>query len=209
MRRGHRGALLVAVSGPRWVNDPARGQTFIEQCCRPRRKDAPIGGRCRALQNRVASWGDHLHRAHAIAGVERLEFLVAISSYHHRALLYGKANGAALGLPNGALAGVVAAVEEPGVGEVAVVCDLNVVRACPHKGADNSLWEEESISVTRLDPGDLHIGRYPHNADAILSGGNCARRMGAMSVVIHPGVRILVWDAPDARYAVSKVYIGR
>ncbi|HEX6108760.1 MAG TPA: hypothetical protein VFZ02_05045, partial [Ktedonobacteraceae bacterium] len=58
-------------------------------------------------------------------------------------------------------------------------------------------------------PGDLRIGRYPHNADAILGGGNCARCMGAMSIVILPGVRILVWDAPDARHAVAKVYIGR
>ena len=92
-----------------------------------------------------------------------------------------------LRLPNGALLGVVATVEQPGVGKIAVVRHVDAVRRDPHVRADHHLREEEAVVVARLDAGDLDVRRDPGDADAIDRGGDRACRVRAMTDEVVAG----------------------
>src|SRR5438093_69322 len=93
--------------------------------------------------------------------------------YH--ALQHRVLDGARLRNPDRALGRVVLAVEVVGVGEIAVVGHVEVVRAGPHEGAHHGLGEEETVRVARLDRCELDVGRDADDADAVLRGSYRAR----------------------------------
>src|SRR5512136_2748648 len=91
----------------------------------------------------------------------------------HRPVLHGKADGTPLGLPDGALDRVILAVEIPGIGEIAVVGYLDVVRPRPHERAHYGFREEKAGRIASLDARDPDVRCYAHDADAVLGSGDC------------------------------------
>ena len=75
--------------------------------------------------------------------------LVPLSCDDDSALLLSERDRALLRDPDRTLIGIVLAVEEPRVGEVAVVRDVDPVRAGPHERADDGLREEEARPRSR------------------------------------------------------------
>src|SRR5262249_52759495 len=117
-------------------------------------------------------------------------------------------DGALLGLPDSALSGVIDAVEQPRIGEVAVVGYLDVVRGDPHEGADDHFRVEEAGVVSGLDTSDLDAGRGADDAQAI---GRCGDRAGGVGAVAS---RVIVRQqrrraATGAVCALAGVVVGR
>ena len=110
--------------------------------------------------------------------------LVALGRDDEHTLVLGVLDGATLGGPDGPLLGVVAAVEEPRVGEVAVVRHVDAVGPRPHEGADDGLGEEEAVGVAGLDAGDLDARCDTDDADAVGGRGDRAGGVRAVTVVV-------------------------
>jgi hypothetical protein len=68
---------------------------------------------------------------------------------------------APLGGPDGPLSLVVEAVEQPRIGEIGVVGDVDAVRGRPHEGEDHHLREEEPSSFDVLTPAIFTLGATP------------------------------------------------
>ena len=69
----------------------------------------------------------------------------------------GITNRAALSSPDSALLRVVTAVKEPGIREVTVVGNIDVVSGCPHERAHDGFREKEALCIAGFDTCNLHI----------------------------------------------------
>src|SRR6202022_3218259 len=112
--------------------------------------------------------------------------LVAGCSHDGDALAHGEVHGTSLSLVDRALAWVVEAVVEPGVGEVRVVGDIHVVIAGPHEGANNSFGPEVPVRVACLDARDAHLGRDAQHSTLHPAGGDGPGGVCAVTVIVHP-----------------------
>ena len=136
--------------------------------------------------------------------VRQIVGLVSLGRDDHRPLLHGKPNSPLFGFPDRALDRIVLAVEKERIREITVVCDVDMMGSCPHKGAHHRLWEKEASGVTGLDRRNPDVGGHTDDADAVGGSGDRAGGMGAMAVVVLGG-QAGDGNASDAVDAVSNV----
>ena len=104
-------------------------------------------------------------------------------------------DGAGRCLEAGGLLGVAGAPVDPGVHRVGVVDDVDAVAGGPHEAAGHVLGVHELLAVRGLDG---HEGRGRGDtvdADAVVVGGDDARDVRAVEVVVTPGTVGLGGDA--------------
>ena len=104
-------------------------------------------------------------------------------------------DGAGRCLEAGGLLGVAGAPVDPGVHRVGVVDDVDAVAGGPHEAAGHILGVHELLAVRGLDG---HEGRGRGDtvdADAVVVGGDDARDVRAVEVVVTPGTVGLGGDA--------------
>src|SRR5262249_47850092 len=154
-------------------------------------------------RRRVVRAGGVLGRVRQVVG------LVAVGRAHQRALGLGEPDGPPFRYPDRPLPCVVAAVEQPRVGEVAVVGDVDVVGAGPHERAHHGLGEEESVGIAGLDARQLHVGRDAADTHGVLGSRDNAGGVGAVPVVVHPRCGVGVRGATDTGRAVREVDVRR
>ena len=136
--------------------------------------------------------------------VRQIVGLVSLGRDDHRPLLHGKPNSPLFGFPDRALDRIVLAVEKERIREITVVCDVDMMGSCPHKGAHHRLWEKEASGVTGLDRRNPDVGGHADDADAVGGSGDRAGGMGAMAIVVLGG-QAGDGNASDAVDAVTNV----
>ena len=101
-----------------------------------------------------------------------------------------------------------AAVEQPRVGEVAVVRHIHIVGTGPHERADNVRWEEVALIIAGFDRGNLHVRRYADNADPVGCRRNRSCCVRTVAVVIEPRSRVLIRNTSHARDTIFEINVG-
>src|SRR5262249_33533507 len=132
---------------------------------------------------------------------------VALRRHYDGAVLHSETDRTPFGFPDRALDWIVLAVHIPWIGKVTVVRDVHVMGASPHERADDRLRKEKAIGITRFDTRDANIGRDSDNTDRVLGGGNRARGVCAMTVVIVRRDLALYRRARQAVHASSVIHI--
>ena len=104
-------------------------------------------------------------------------------------------DGAGRGLEAGGLLGVARAPVDPRVHRVGVVDDIDAVAGGPHEAAGHVLGVHELLAVGGLDRHEGRGRRDAVDADAVVVGGDDARDVRAVEVVVTPGPVGLGGDA--------------
>src|SRR5262245_53404342 len=89
--------------------------------------------------------------------MSKIVCIIPFGSHNHSALLHGKTNGSPFSLPNDALSGVIATVEQPRVRKVAIIGYLKMMCSRPHESADHCFREEKASGIACFDGGNLYI----------------------------------------------------
>ena len=95
-------------------------------------------------------------------------------------------DGAGRGLEAGGLLGIARAPVDPGIHRVGVVDDVDAVAGGPHEAASHVLGVHELLVVGGLDGHEGRGRRDAIDADAVVVGGDDARDVCAMEVVVTP-----------------------
>ena len=104
-------------------------------------------------------------------------------------------DGSGRGLEAGGLLGIARAPVDPRVHGVGVVDDVDAVAGGPHEAAGHVLGVHELLAVGGLDGHEGRGRRDAVDADAVVVGGDDARDVRAVEVVVTPGPVCLGGDA--------------
>ena len=96
-------------------------------------------------------------------------------------------DGSGRGLEAGGLLGIARAPVDPRVHGVGVVDDVDAVAGGPHEAAGHVLGVHELLAVGGLDRHEGRCRRDAVDADAVVVGGDNARDVRAVEVVVTPG----------------------